>query len=254
MLGAVPSPEEIVLKYAVLGDIHANRPALAAVLEEAARLRVDAFVSVGDIVGYGAEPSACVAMLRELDGLIVVQGNHDEMAAGDRILDDINPNAAAAMKWTREQLSADEREWLRSLPLTLPVGADAIVVHASPDDPAGWHYVLNERDVQDCFDVLESRICFYGHVHIPFCFREAGSPAGATYAEVGLDADDRYLINVGSVGQPRDEDPRAALVVYDDLLDIVTMHRVEYDIAEAQLRILDAGLPSALAERLILGR
>ncbi len=242
------------MSYAILGDIHANIEALTAVLAEAGRLGADRIFCVGDVVGYNASPVECVDLLMgsEIEG--VVLGNHDAAAAGESDLPCYNPMAAASMAWTRARLRPEQRRWLGALPMSIRVDDDMTLVHASLESPGLWSYVLDDESARGSLEMLDTQVCFYGHVHIPRVFRSNGPGSGAPLADIRLDPGTRYLINVGSVGQPRDRDPRAALVIFDPAAGTVALHRVEYDVDGACRRILDAGLPSRLAERLKEGR
>lgn len=241
------------MRYAVLGDIHANLEALRAVLTEIDRLGVDGLACVGDVVGYCADPAECIDLLREREPVSVIRGNHDDAASRDDETPGFNPVATVALEWTRRNLSPEQKEWLRSLPLTDRIGDDVTLCHASLESPGRWSYLLDENDVRPTLDMLDTQVCFYGHVHVPKVFSNREDENGESYTRLRLDPGTRYLINVGSVGQPRDHDPRAAFVLYDRQAGLVELVRVEYDIAAAQKKILDAGLPRRLAERLARG-
>lgn len=235
---------------AVLSDIHANLEALAAVVADARREGAGRFACLGDVVGYNADPVACVDLVRGLPCLPCIRGNHDEMAAGDRALLGINAQAFAAMTWTREQLDAERRAWLGGLPL-LHEEPDAVYVHASLDAPQDWRYVHDAREAAASFAHQSRRACFIGHSHQPGGWRDDGHSVKRGQGEsFTLAAGERWLFNVGSVGQPRDHDPRASYALYDVEAGEVRLQRVAYDIAAAQAKILAAGLPEQLARRL----
>ncbi len=237
------------MRYAVLSDIHANLEALVAVLADAAP-SVDALLCLGDVVGYGADPAPCVELL-DARAATVVAGNHEHGVAGLLDLGWFNRHARAALEWTREQLDAEHREWLGARPLVLEIG-DALLVHASPRQPDEWEYLLTASDGWEAFAAFSTRLCFLGHSHCPAVWSLGSS--GPTYepapADVTLDAGRRYIINVGSVGQPRDRDRRAAYAIWDVDARHVEIRRVAYDVTTAARKILEAGLPSVLADRL----
>jgi diadenosine tetraphosphatase ApaH/serine/threonine PP2A family protein phosphatase len=235
---------------AVLSDIHANLEALAAVVADARGEGAGRFACLGDVVGYNADPVACVDLVRGLPCLPCIRGNHDEMAAGNRALLGINRQAFEAMTWTRLQLDEERRAWLGGLPL-LHEEPDAAYVHASLHEPAAWHYVHDAQEAAASFAGQSPRVCFIGHSHQPGGWRDDGHGVKRGQGEsFELAAGERWLVNVGSVGQPRDHDPRASYALYDADGGHVRLRRVAYDIASAQAKILAAGLPEQLAKRL----
>lgn len=240
------------MKYAILGDIHSNLEALTTVLEECKNLGVDKFFCIGDIVGYNADPSACLDIVRELPLVGVVMGNHDEQAATDSNLVGFNPQAAMAIDWTRKNLSEEQREWLRNLRLSMQVGKITIV-HASLDSPRRWGYIFDKLAASASFSYQFSQICFCGHSHVPLAFEKFGSIQGGKYKEIKVQPGHKYLVNVGSVGQPRDGDWRSAFATYDTKENLIELHRVPYDVKSTQEKILKAGLPEKLALRLERG-
>ena len=240
------------MKYAILSDIHSNLEALQAVLSEIRRRGITNFICLGDIVGYGADPRACLEIVRGLHPGIV-QGNHDYAAAAPVGLSGFNENARLALLWTREQLDPAGRAFLKSLPLTAEVSG-ARLVHSSLKDPGQWEYILNPRDARVSFGSLPGVLCFFGHSHRPLAYREEGGEITVEYGpRIELKEGSRYLINVGSVGQPRDRDPRAAFGIYDSAEKKVEFIRIEYPVEKAQEKILRAGLPPFLASRLAKG-
>ncbi len=224
------------MRYAVLSDIHANLEALQAVLADAAR-RTDAVLCLGDLVGYGADPVACIEIVAERAQSIVC-GNHEHAVAGLIDLEWFNVHARAAAEWTRERLDDDHKTYLASLPLVAEVG-DATLVHASPDRPGDWEYLLS----------------FVGHSHLAgmWSLGSSGPEHRAGAVDLELERGRRYLVNVGSVGQPRDRDPRAAYAIWDSERGTVAIRRVVYDVATAREKILLGGLPRFLADRLAWG-
>lgn len=251
------------MRILLLSDIHANLEALEACL--AAAPAHDLVVNLGDIVGYGASPNEVTDRSREL-GKIFVRGNHDKAATGLMDLDDFNPMAAAAAMWTREELEPENLEWLRDLPkgpTSLKHLPDVQLVHGSPGDED--EYVVSLGDALAPLLTLTMPLTFFGHTHLQggfFANATAADGFRPEYRTVGqaesvalqLKPDTRYLINPGSVGQPRDGDWRAAFGLFDSEAQIVHFHRTPYNLKGAQDRINDAKLPSRLATRLAAGR
>jgi predicted phosphodiesterase len=242
----------------ILSDIHGNGEALDAVMEDA-RGRYDEIVCLGDLVGYGASPAKVIDWVRA-NARAVVRGNHDKAVAGLDPMEDFNLLARLAVRWTQEQLTAEQIEYLKGLPEGPLMYDDVELAHGSPEDED--EYLLNAIDVECLTSCMKRRVCFIGHTHMQGGFTfEKGRPerlvkprASATEAVLQIKPDVYYLLNPGSVGQPRDADPRAAYAVYDSGAQTVIYRRVNYQIDEAQRRILRAGLPELLASRLALGR
>ncbi|MGH7309369.1 MAG: metallophosphoesterase family protein [Candidatus Rokuibacteriota bacterium] len=241
------------MRYAIVSDIHANLDALRAVLDDARDL-VDTILCLGDIVGYGAEPEGCIELVAERCQAVVA-GNHEHAAAGLMPLDWFNPYARAAAEWTRRRLDDEHRAWLGRLPL-LREFEEATLVHASPQQPDEWEYVISAEDGYRAFASFTTRLCFVGHSHVPGVWAQGswGRSHEAGAVDIALEPGCRYLVNVGSVGQPRDRDPRAAWVLWDDQTRRVSIRRVAYDVTAARSRIVAAGLPRFLADRLGEGR
>lgn len=240
------------MRFAIFGDIHANLHALHAVLSDAREQLCTHYVCMGDVVGYNAFPKQCIEIVRNLE-CPVVKGNHDEQASmlGDQ--EGFNPLAEEAMNWTREQLSASDKEWLRSLRMQRQV-RDFTIVHATLDTPHKWGYVFNQLDAAASFSYQHTSVCFIGHTHTPKAYVRDGSVRTIPLDTLPLQQGKRYLINVGSVGQPRDSDWRSAYCIYDTNTSEVKLRRIEYDLAGAQQAIIDSGLPRKLAERLAVGK
>ena len=243
------------MKYAILGDIHANLSALKSVLAAVDAEGVDEIVSVGDVVGYGAAPRECLRLLVERR-VHIVMGNHDAAAVGLLPVDSFNPAAAYAARWTGAQLSPEERRFLAQLPLRLEF-EHVLVAHATWDAPERFDYIMSSHDAEPSLAAQPRRVCFIGHTHRPLLVGRLRDEPSRTFwthdARVDLSEWQRVLVNVGSVGQPRDDDPRAAVAIYDTEPDLYRLLRVPYDIEREQQRILRAGLPGVLAERLALG-
>ncbi len=269
-------------RYAILSDIHSNLEALSAVLAACRELDVDKYLCLGDIVGYGAQPSECLELTRSLGLLAMVKGNHDEYASrNDDELAGFNPHAREAIVWTRNRLGEDEQAWLRAAPMRATVpGTGITLVHATLDSPDSWGYVFDVHHAIDNFSYQFTQLSFCGHSHVPVAFAkkpiatmtdktvdvfpewspsytarevESGCFQEAEMFSVEIKPGYKYLFNIGSIGQPRNRDPRASFAVYDDALRTVSRYCVPYDIAAVQRKILAAGLPERLANRLSAG-
>jgi len=268
------------MKYAILSDIHSNSDALGVVLEKCREVKVEKYICLGDIVGYNAEPALCLKMTRDINWAAMVRGNHDDYTiSGNTEMSGFNENAKLAIRWTREQLDASERSWLATpylerLPLCL-----STVVHATLDTPENWGYITDIYHATANFSYQLSPLCFCGHSHVPVAFVKKPLAAGGLRSVDAIDAwqhnssnpaadtdfsiadeltveyltGHKYLFNIGSIGQPRNGDPRASFAVLDTEKHLVTRYRLPYDIASAQNKILDAGLPERLALRLARG-
>jgi predicted phosphodiesterase len=240
------------MRFAIFGDVHANLHALQTVLADAENEKCTHFVCMGDVVGYNAFPKECLDIVRDLD-CPVVKGNHDEQASMFGFQEGFNALAEEAMNWTRDQLSEKDKDWLRTLRLQRQV-RDFTIVHATLDTPHKWGYVFNQLDAAASFSYQHTSVCFIGHTHSPKAYIRDGSVRTIAFESLDLMPGKKYLINVGSVGQPRDGDWRTAYCIYDTIANKVTLRRLEYDIAAAQKAIIEAGLPEKLADRLAVGR
>ncbi|PIS30792.1 metallophosphoesterase [Candidatus Saganbacteria bacterium CG08_land_8_20_14_0_20_45_16] len=235
--------------YGIISDIHSNLEALEAVL---ASLKVDQIICLGDVVGYGPSPNECVERLRAL-GIPMLAGNHEKALLGELSTEWFNKNAKAAIDWTRQVISPENQEFLKSLP-ALAALADFVYVHGSLRDPVN-EYILSLSEALPSFELMKSSFCFVGHTHRPgyFARKKDGFYDTQTLRagdEVLIDNFDRVIINPGSVGQPRDSDSRAAFGIYDDSLRIFSLQRVVYDIASVQAKMRAAQLPQGLIDRL----
>jgi len=240
------------MKIAIFGDIHGNDDAFEAVLTEIGRLKPDLYYCLGDLVGYGAEPGRCIAKAREYCDIVVV-GNHDWAAVEKIDIEYFNPFAKEAMLWTREQLTEEERQYLGSLPLSVH-GENCVLAHATLHSPELFGYIQTNYDAYFSLQVLNDPVCFLGHSHLPVTFYEENGIQYSLDTTIDLAKLGKALVNVGSVGQPRDENPDAVFAIYDPDQLTVELHRVKYDIESASAKIIQAGLPSVLAERLVCGR
>lgn len=243
------------MRIAVLGDIHGNLEALTAVVDAARKDGVDEWVQVGDIVGYGPEPSACIDVVRDL-GCTVCLGNHDAAVLGMLDVAYFNSYARAAIEWTRARLRPTDFDYLRSLQLVVE-RRDYTVVHGTLHMPDLFGYVVSQVEAFDSLKLQTTPLCFVGHSHVPAIYVQRGPREvdwiNQSEIEYVLPANQRALVNVGSVGQPRDEDPRAAYAICDTKRRTIAIRRVHYDIASVQRKIRAAGLPEMLAHRLSLG-
>jgi diadenosine tetraphosphatase ApaH/serine/threonine PP2A family protein phosphatase len=246
------------MRYLVISDIHANLEALEAVLE-AAGSGFSRVLLLGDLVGYGADPNAVVDRVRAMPSVVVIRGNHDKVAAGVESVEGFNHMARLAIAWTAETLTADNRSYLGSL-AEGPIDIDEHVeiCHGTPFDEDV--YVFDDLDALRSIRTSTRPVCLFGHTHVPAAFRLTGDelqligPPRGEHFDVAMNDEGRYLVNCGSVGQPRDGDPRAAFGVLDTGEHTLTVHRVPYDLKTAQSKIVAAGLPEILAQRLAMGR
>ncbi len=246
------------MKYLILSDIHSNKEALSAVLSHVRRKRCDKVVFLGDLVGYGANPNQTIDMLRARRPLAAIRGNHDKVCSGIENGELFNRIALEAAMWTRRKLTRSNLHWLRALPQgpMLVDGAFAIS-HGTPIDEDA--YIFGEIEALNVFRQTEYPLCFFGHSHFPVIFA-LSTDAITTILTVApsfrfkMQEGVRYLINPGSIGQPRDGNPLASYAIYDSDSRVVTINRMEYRVAETQEKIRKAGLPRPLADRLALGR
>ncbi|MBN1288986.1 MAG: metallophosphoesterase family protein [Actinobacteria bacterium] len=249
-------------KIGITGDIHGNRTALRAVIKHG--VGCDVWWCVGDLVGYGPDPNHCLEIIGSL-GAFTVAGNHDLGSIGRISIESFNDDARTACEWTSGTLTQPNMDLLGKLPVKLSPAHDILLSHGGPVDPV-WNYIFSSEEAGLNFISFKERLCFHGHSHVPMVFRtekegvNIGARADVEYippewgVPVELREDSRYLINVGSVGQPRDNDPRACYVIFDPDEDMITFHRVEYSIEEVQERMAFAGLPERLIVRLAVGK
>jgi diadenosine tetraphosphatase ApaH/serine/threonine PP2A family protein phosphatase len=239
------------VRYLTLSDIHANWEALTAVVEHA-HGKYDQILNCGDLVGYGADPNAVVDWCRSHTPQ-VVRGNHDKACVGLQDLEWFNPAARASAVWTNEELTEDHREYLRLLPKGPKDIAEFQILHGSPADED--EYLITTGDVAAASEFLECGLAFFGHTHIQGAFMiHRNGVKRMDWPILDLENDTRYLVNPGSVGQPRDGDPRAAYAIYDTEARTIRFGRTQYDVPTTQMKILRAGMPEILASRLELGR
>ena len=240
------------MKFAIFGDIHANLEALETVLADALEQGADHYACIGDIVGYNANPHECISRVQGLN-CPVVKGNHDEEASLTTDIIGLNTLAQAALEWTRDHLTEEDKQWLRELRMIRQV-KDFTIVHATLDSPSQWHYVMNKFDAMASFSYQYTQVCFYGHTHQPRIYVKNQSVTLEEGMRVDIAPGRKYFINVGSVGQPRDGDPRASYALYDNDNQHVEIRRIDYNREETQRKIRNDGLPEALAARLDYGK
>ncbi len=247
------------MRYLVLSDVHANKEALGAALAFVRRKHWDKAVFLGDLVGYCANPNQAIEMVRGLKPLTAIRGNHDKVCSGLEDGEMFNRIALEAAMWTRKRLTAANLRWLRALPEGPALVDDRFAIaHGTPIDEDA--YIFGEIEALNVFRYTPYSLCFFGHSHFPIVF--ALSPdsittmltTGHSSFRLPLRAGVRYLINPGSIGQPRDGSPKASFAIYDSDSQVVTIHRVNYPLGKTQMRILQAGLPRPLADRLAIGR
>jgi predicted phosphodiesterase len=239
--------------YAVISDVHSNLEALKAVLQDIEREKVDGILFLGDSVGYGPNPNECTEILRDI-ARVVIAGNHDWAAIGKIDSTFFNTYAKIAVEWTSDLLTYENRDYLEGLPLTKGLkDEDLFLVHGSPDEPHKWHYLYSEYDAISNFPFFKEKICFVGHSHVPFII-ESTAKDRIVFNDhsAKIKPKSRYIVNAGSIGQPRDGNPDAAYAVLRD--DTIEIKRVSYDIVLTQKKMKKAGLPSYLIDRLSEGR
>jgi len=243
------------MKYAIISDVHGNLEAFLAVMVATKKEKVDKWLFVGDIVGYGANPRECIAELKKLKP-VAVAGNHDWGAVELSSIENFNSYAKEAILWTRKQLSEKDKEFLKKLPL-IRTTDDITIVHSTLLNPEKWEYINSTFQVHKSMEFQKTSVLFSGHSHTPITFWEPSKTKGhvrmSTDKTIRIEKDYKYFINVGSVGQPRDCEPKACYGIYDKKNQIVKIKRIEYDIKKTQEKILTAGLPARLADRLEFG-
>lgn len=241
------------MRYAIFGDIHGNLEALEKVFAHCKEQGVDRYLCLGDIVGYGANPDQCCDLVREM-GCPTVAGNHDWAVCGKLSIEFFNTYAKQAVYWTRDTLKEVNMQFLRELPLVQEIDENITLVHGSLNFPDLFDYIQTSQDARLSLEKLRTRVCFLGHSHVPVTFFSGPMVSYSMSYEINLKGFEKALVNVGSVGQPRDENPKSCFAIYDSEKELVKIVRIEYDIETAGKKILDAGLPEILAERLKFGR
>lgn len=239
------------MRYGLFSDIHGNLEALRAVLDVLRKEDVDNCICLGDIVGYGANPRECLKLVRDLNS-ITIAGNHDYGAVHLTDINYFNPYAKEAVLWTQDQLKAEDREFLTGLKL-IHHFPNFTIVHATLNAPEEWNYILSTYEARQNFQLLTTSLLFIGHSHAPIIFEENANYRYYFKEVVNLEEGRKYIINIGSIGQPRDGDPRASFALYDTESHTVHIRRVEYNVTGAMKKIVEAGLPKILAWRLSRG-
>jgi diadenosine tetraphosphatase ApaH/serine/threonine PP2A family protein phosphatase len=241
------------MKTALLSDVHGNLEALTAVIRSLKDEGIQQLLFLGDAVGYGANPNECIELLREVSDDMLA-GNHDWAAVGKSSYKEFNPDAKKAIEWTRQNLTKENRLFLSSLPL-LGEAEGFLFVHATPYEPELWDYIFGTDDAEYYFEKFRHSLCFTAHSHIPVIFiqTDTGKTLLQKGGQIAIKKDFRYIINSGSIGQPRDGSPLSSYGIYDTDKKEYTLMRMIYDVGQAQEKILNAGLPQSLATRLSLG-
>jgi diadenosine tetraphosphatase ApaH/serine/threonine PP2A family protein phosphatase len=245
------------MKYLVISDIHANLEAFDAVL--AAAGSYDRALVLGDLVGYGADPNPVIDRIRAMSAATIIRGNHDKVGAGLEDVEGFNYLARHAIAWTADALTPDNKAWLAALPMgPVLVEPPVEICHGAPFDEDC--YIFDDLDATRALRTSRAPLCLFGHTHVPAAYRLSndelqmiGPPRGPRF-RIPLERDVKYLVNCGAVGQPRDGDPHAAFGLLDTSDRTLTVGRVPYDVATAQAKIIAAGLPEVLAQRLAVGR
>lgn len=236
------------MSIAIISDIHANLEALEAVLKSIKQYDVESIYCLGDVVGYGPNPNECVDLVRENCTSVLI-GNHDHAAIGKTDIEYFNQYAKAAAYWTREHLSDDNKAYLAKLPFSHQ-NDDMIMVHASPTNPEHWYYILNPYDAQVEMQSFNQRLCFIGHSHVPIIYSENDTIKSSF---LRFEEEQKYIVNVGSVGQPRDGNHKSCYALYHPDSHSMDFIRLEYELQKTYSKIIKAGLPPFLAERLLKG-
>jgi len=246
------------MRYAILSDIHGNLEAFRRVIEYLNMESIDRYLFLGDIVGYGANPNECIEIIKNNYKYYSVIGNHDAVMVNRHFFSYYNPYAKKCLEWTWEVLSHENKQFLETLPLTTVVD-DIQLVHSSPSTPDSWYYMTEIEDIRENLNFIGNSICFFGHTHRP-AFYTYDSTTDVLTLHHPFDTIDvapdqfQYIINVGSVGQPRDGNPKTSFGIYDTNYQQIKLIRLEYDNRTASKKISDAGLPDIIAQRLLIGQ
>ena len=240
------------MRYGIISDIHSNLEAMESVIHAFKEQHIQSLFCLGDLVGYGANPLPCLKMIQELN-IISVAGNHDWAVSGKFDFTNFNPAAQEAVLWTRSQLTSEHKQFLNNLDLIYQ-NDSFILVHGTLNQPEFFYYLFSNEDSMETFHLMDRSVCFVGHTHIPQIFiKREENIIQWPLKEVDVDQKNKYIVNVGSVGQPRDGNPMAAYCIFDTVLKKIEIKRIRYDVNKARLKILRAGLPQSLAQRLAIG-
>ncbi len=235
------------MAIAVISDIHGNLEALTKAIDYIKEQGIKDIYCLGDVVGYGPNPNECVEIIRQ-QCKVVLMGNHDYAAIGLARIEYFNDFAKMATYWTMNQLTTDNKEFLRSLPFMYQTDR-FIMVHSSPSNPEHWYYILSLNDALIEMQSFKQNLCFVGHSHVPVVFNQK-----ATYKrDISIEPNQKYIVNVGSIGQPRDGDARLSFVIFDPDADKIQFVRLDYEVNKTYEKIIKSGLPSFLAERILKG-
>jgi len=241
------------MKVALISDVHGNLEALEAVLRDIEKQGAEKIHFLGDAVGYGCNPNECVKLIDKHCNIKLL-GNHDYAVMGLETTDNFNQVAQISMDWTQNKIKSKAVTALADFEMSA-VFLDYFLVHASPDEPEAWNYILNTDAAREQFEAFASNICFVGHTHLPTCFilDKDDTVTQKTQSEIIFDEDCKYIINIGSVGQPRDNDPRACYMIIDTEANKTSYRRVDYNIKKTQEKMKKAKLPDFLIERIAIG-
>lgn len=236
------------MKMAILSDIHANLEALETAVNYLDKHKIESAYCLGDVVGYGPSPNECVELVRDRCDMVLM-GNHDYAAIGLANIDYFNDYAKMSTYWTINHLTDENKAYLKSLPFSHQ-NDELVMVHSSPTNPSHWYYVLSQQDAKIEMEAFNQHVCFIGHSHVPVIFDKKTMIRKPKFK---LEQNGRFIVNVGSVGQPRDGNPKLCLTIYDDEKNTIDYVRLEYDVKKTYKKIVEAGLPIFLAERLLKG-
>jgi predicted phosphodiesterase len=242
------------MKYGFFSDVHANLEALKACIIDFRSEKLDKVYFLGDAVGYGPNPDECIKLIDEI-AEVKLMGNHDYAALGLMETEYFNQYAAESMGWTKNSISEKTMEIMSDFELTHIIG-EILLVHSSPREPENWHYILDMEDAEENFEFFTQKICLLGHTHRPYIVFKSDSEEAvlSKETEVIIEPEYRYLVNIGSVGQPRDGDPRSCYLIYDTEAGTLSLKRVQYDVKSTQKVMAEIGLPEYLIDRLAVGR
>jgi predicted phosphodiesterase len=237
------------MRIAILSDIHANLEALETALTYIGENNVDKIFCLGDIVGYGPNPNECVELIADNCEQVII-GNHDHAVLGLTSIEYFNDFAKISTAWTAKNISTKNREYLANLPFKYQNEDVYCLVHSTPSEPAQWHYILSESDAYNEFNHFKQHVCFIGHSHFPIVFSKKGF---SRERKLKLEKRNKYIVNVGSIGQPRDGNPKTCFCIYNPDKNMVEYVRLEYEISKTRDKIIKEGLPVFLADRLTRG-
>jgi diadenosine tetraphosphatase ApaH/serine/threonine PP2A family protein phosphatase len=235
------------MAIAIISDIHGNLEALSTALDYISGQGIKEIYCLGDVVGYGPNPNECVDIVRQ-KCKVTLMGNHDYAAIGLARIEYFNQYAKMATYWTMDRLTKENQEFLKQLPFIYQTES-MIMVHASPSKPSHWYYILSQNDARVEMQSFKQNVCFVGHSHVPVVYSQTETFKG----DVKIEPNEKYIVNVGSVGQPRDGDPRSCFVIFDPETGKVNYVRLKYEVERTYQKIIKSGLPTFLAERLLKG-